>query len=112
MSSGKNDSLLPDLKSDAAYMAFIIELGKKNSSRYERQAEQIIREKFISLEVNSFSVNYAMNRTGCWFEANNSKKGFQLKSWNRFGWGRSAKRRALPGFFAKTEADILLSTFN
>jgi uncharacterized protein (DUF952 family) len=30
------------------------------------------------------------------------------RSWNRFGWGKKAKRRALPDFFAKTEADILM----
>ncbi len=112
MSSGNDDALLPDLEWDATYIAYIIELGEKNASRYEKQAEQIVREKSISLEVNSFSVKYALNRTGCWFEASDPKRGIQLKSWYRFGWGKSTKRRALPGFFARTETDILFSNFS
>ena len=112
MSSGNDDALLPDLEWDAAYLASVIELGERNALRYEKQAEQIIREKSFSLELNNFSVKYALNRTGCWFEASDSKRGIQLKSWNRFGWGKSSKRRALPRFFAKTETDILFSNFS
>ena len=58
--------------------------------------------------LDGYSIKYTLSRTGCWFEATNQAQGVEKSSWNRFGWGKKAKRRALPDFFAKTEADILM----
>lgn len=103
----RNDESLPDLEWDAAYFAFILELSEKNASRYEEQADQLLKNKTLHLSVNGIPVKYRLDRIGCWCEAADLENTFQKRSWNRFGWGKSAKRRALPGFFAKTEADLL-----
>lgn len=109
MNSRYNDDSFPDLEWDAIYFALILELGEKNASRYEKQSEQILQEKTLTFEIGGVPVIYTLNRTGCWFETNNPVDRFQLKSWIRFGLGKSVKRRALPGFFAKTEADLMFS---
>jgi hypothetical protein len=108
MSSNDNSGLIADQEWDSSYFSLIIELRTKNSHRYLEQTELLLQEKSIELEIGGYSVKYALDRTGCWFDATNLDKGIGKRSWNRFGWGKKAKRKALPDFFARTEANILM----
>ena len=108
MNSNDESELIADQEWDDAYFSLITELRTKNSHRYLQQTEFLLHKKSIELELGGYSVKYTLNRTGCWFEATNPAQGVEKSSWNRFGWGKKAKRRALPDFFAKTEADILM----
>lgn len=91
-----------------AYFTFMGELAKQNASRYKIQAQELIRNRELSLEVNAVRVKYKLDRVGCWFSIiENSDGSFRKNAWNRFGWGKAAKLRALPEFFAKTEAGLL-----
>ena len=108
MSSSDENGLMADQEWDNAYFSLIIELRTKNSHRYLEQTELLLHKKSIELELTGYSVKYALDRTGCWFDATNLDKGIGKRSWNRFGWGKKAKRKALPDFFAKTEANILM----
>jgi hypothetical protein len=108
MSSSDESELIADQNWDDAYFSLIAELRTKNSQRYLEQTELLLNKKSFELEFGGYSIKYTLDRTGCWFDATNSDKGIDKKSWNRFGWGKKAKRKALPDFFAKTEADILM----
>ena len=108
MSSSNENGLFPDQEWDDAYFSLIADLRNKNVLRYEEQAKLLLHRKTIEFELDGYIVKYRLDRTGCWFEATNSEKGFGKNSWNRFGWGKKAKRQGLPDFFAKTEADILM----
>lgn len=108
MSLSDESGLMADQKWDDAYFSLIIELRTKNSHRYLEQTELLLHKKSIELELSGYSVKYSLDRTGCWFDAANSDKGIGKRSWNRFGWDKKAKRKALPDFFAKTEANILM----
>ena len=93
---------------DARYFGLINELAEKNASRYAEQTKLLLRKKSIEFELSGYIIKYTLDRTGCWFEATNSSQGVGKRSWNRFGWGKKAKGKGLPDFFAKTEADILM----
>ena len=108
MSSSDESELIADRNWDDAYFSLIAELRTKNSQRYLEQAQRLLNKKSFELELGGYSIKYTLSRTGCWFEATNPAQGVEKSSWNRFGWGKKAKRRALPDFFAKTEADILM----
>lgn len=108
MSSNNESELKADQEWDEAYFSLIVELRTKNSQRYLEQTELLLRKKSFEFELDGYVIKYTLDRTGCWFDATNSDKGIGQKSWNRFGWGKKAKRKALPDFFAKTEADILM----
>ena len=108
MSSSDESELIADQNWDDAYFSLIAELRTKNSLRYLEQTEHLLRKKSIELELGGYVIKYSLDRTGCWFEATDPSQGVVSSSWNRFGWGKKAKRKALPDFFAKTEADILI----
>jgi hypothetical protein len=108
MSSSDESELIADQEWDDAYFSLIGKLRTKNFHRYLQQTELLLHKKSIELELCGYSVNYTLDKTGCWFNATNLAEGAGKSSWNRFGWGKKAKRKALPDFFAKTEADILM----
>lgn len=108
MSSSDESELIADQNWDDAYFSLIAELRTKNSLRYLEQTELLLRKKSIELELGGYVIKYSLDRTGCWFEATDPSQGVVSSSWNRFGWGKKAKGKALPDFFAKTEADILI----
>lgn len=108
MSSSDENELIADQKWDKAYFTLIEELRTKNYQRYLEQTELLLTKNSIELELSGYTIKYKLNRKGCWFIADNSENGAGISSWNRFGWGKKSKRKALPDFFAKTEADILM----
>ena len=108
MSSSDKSELIANQKWDDAYFSLIEEFRTRNASRYAEQTQLLLRKKSIEFELSGYVIKYTLNRTGCWFEATNRAQGLGKSSWNRFGWGKKAKGKGLPNFFAKTEADILM----
>ena len=103
--SGKSE-LVADQKWDDAYFSLIEEFRVRNASRYAEQTKLLLRKKSIEFEVSGYVIKYTLDRTGCWFESTNLAQGVGKSSWNRFGWGKKAKDKGLPNFFAQTEVDI------
>lgn len=93
---------------DQKYFKLILELEEKFASRYEMQASKLLVEKSMEILVNGISINYELDRLGCTYSIKDDKNSNLQKSWTRIGWGKSAKRKALPHLFAKSEADHLI----
>ncbi|MEI6038559.1 MAG: hypothetical protein WCQ52_02615 [Actinomycetes bacterium] len=108
MSSSDESELIADQKWDDAYFSLIKEFRTRHAFRYAEQTKLLLRKKSIEFELSGYVIKYRLDRTGCWFEATNLAQGVGKSSWNRFGWGKKAKGKGLPNFFAKTEADILM----
>jgi len=103
-SSLENDSLLDDAW-DARYFGLILELEEENSSRYESQTLRILKDKSFELSILNSKIKYQLTRTGCTFYIYNSNGFCTETSWTRMGWRKGSKIKALPNFFAKSEAD-------
>jgi hypothetical protein len=97
-----------DAEWDQKYFKLILELEEKFASRYEMQASKLLVEKSIEILVNGISITYKLDRLGCSYFIQDDKNSNLQKSWSRIGWGKSAKRKALPHLFAKSEADHLI----
>ena len=97
-----------DTEWDQKYFKLILELEKKFASRYEIQTSKLMVEKSIEILVNGISINYKLDRLGCSYFIKDDKNSNLQKGWSRIGWGKSAKRKALPHLFAKSEADHLI----
>jgi len=93
---------------DAKYFGLILELTEKNASRYEVQTFQLLKEKFLEVETNGFVITYTIHRTGCSSSFAAPEGGHGRRSWVRMGWKKSSKIKALPNFFASSEANMLL----
>ena len=99
---------LDDGSAEDQFWNFASQLYIENASRYEFQAQELIKKRSIELELQGIPVRYRINLTGCWFEiSDRANKEFYKKTWNRFGFRKSAKLKALPAFFALTEAGLL-----
>lgn len=97
-----------DTEWDQKYFKLILELEEKFASRYEMQTSELMVEKSIEILVNGISINYKLDRLGCSYFIKDDKNSNLQKGWSRIGWGKSAKRKALPHLFAKSEADHLI----
>ena len=100
----ENDSLRDDAW-DARYFGLILELEEENSSRYESQTLRILKDKSFELSILNSQIRYKLTRTGCTFYIYNSNGFCTETCWTRMGWRKASKIRALPNFFAKSEAD-------
>jgi hypothetical protein len=108
MGSTEKDNLAAVDGWEIAYFTFMDELARKNTSRYELQAQELVKNHELKLTVNKVCIQYTLKRVGCWFSVSeDAGVTFRKSAWNRFGWRKSEKLRHLPNFFAKTEADIL-----
>lgn len=112
MSERNAGDSIRDTKWDQEYFNLILELEEKNASRYELQTSKLLVEKSLDTEVNGISVTYKLDRIGCSCFIHEDKDKNSQKNWARMGWGKSAKRKALPLFFAKSEADVLIDLMN
>ena len=100
-----------DRSTEDQFWNFASQLSIENASRYEAQAQELIKKRTIKVELQGIPVRYRLNLTGCWFEIpDKANKEFYKKTWNRFGFGKSAKLKALPAFFAHTEAGLLFKS--
>lgn len=108
MSSNPNPESLRDDAWDKKYFLLILELSEKNASRYESQAKLLLENKFFEYSLNGVDILYKLTPTGCRYSTSGNAKGVKESSWNRMGWSKSSKARALPFFFAKSEAAVLI----
>ena len=102
--SPENNSLRDDAW-DARYFGLILELEEENSSRYESQTLRILKDKAFELSILNSKIKYQLTRTGCTFYIYDSRGFCTEACWTRMGWRKASKIRALPNFFAKSEAD-------
>lgn len=92
---------LEDDEWDARYFGLINELAEKNSSCYELQTDELLKKRVLKIE-------FKLTPQGCWFCTDDPRGQQNTNSWIRMGWGRSAKRKALPYYFAQAEASIII----
>lgn len=105
MSPNTDENSLRDDAWDARYFGLILELEEENSSRYVSQTLRILKNRSFELSIHNSKIKYQLTRTGCKFYIFDSS-GFCTETfWTRMGWRKASKIRALPNFFAKSEAD-------
>ena len=102
-----NESLRDDAW-DEKYFSMILDLSAKNSSRYESQAETMLKNKTFEISVEGVEIRYEITPIGCRFYASENVNGVAVSGWTRMGWKKSTKRSRLPEFFASSEAGVLL----
>ena len=93
---------------NARYFCLIAELADKNASRYESQANELLRKRVLEVEFNGASIEFKLTPKGCSFNTNDPHGQQNTNSWIRMGWGKSAKRRALSHYFAQAEASVII----
>lgn len=90
------------------YFSLILNLSEKNSSRYESQTKTLLKHKIFETSVEGVEIRYEITPIGCRFYASENAIGVARSGWTRMGWRNSSKLKALPNFFAKSEAGVLL----
>lgn len=108
MNSNNDEDSLRDDAWEENFFSLILELSEKNSSRYENQALTLLKNKTLEISFGGVSIKYRITPTGCWFYTSENVKGHSRRGWNRMGWRKSSKIKALPSFFAGSEAGVLL----
>jgi hypothetical protein len=93
---------------DEKYFSMILNLSDKNSSRYESQAETLLKNKTFEISIEGVKIRYEITPIGCRYFASENANGVAGSGWSRMGWKKSTKRGRLPDFFAKSEARVLL----
>lgn len=97
-----------DETAEDLYYAFVKNLFDSNISKYEAQAKDLIRTKYLHTEVGGTNVRYKLSLRECLCEVSlDSGDNFLNKSRTRLGWRKKEKLQALPLLFAKTEASLL-----
>lgn len=104
----QDDATLRDEEWDSRYFGLINELAEKNASRYESQTDELLKKRLLKIEFHGASVEFKLTPQGCWFCTDDPQGQRNTNSWVRMGWGKSAKRRALPHYFAEAEASIII----
>jgi hypothetical protein len=93
---------------DEKYFSMILDLSEKNYSRYESQAETLLKNKTFKISVEGVEIRYEITPIGCRYYASENANGVEVSGWTRMGWKKSTKRSRLPDFFASSEAGVLL----
>ena len=104
---GEEESLRDDAR-DEKYFSLIFDLTEKNLSRYESQAETLLKNKSLVIAVEGVEIRYEITPIGCRYYASENLNGEVWSGWTRMGWKKSRKRKRLPDFFASSEAGVLL----
>lgn len=99
----------PEDDSDSKLFALIYELAQKHNSRYEMQTEQILKKGSLVIEFIGAKIEFKITPIGCKFSISDDASAQTSSSWLRMGWGKSAKRRALPNYFAQAEASVIIN---
>jgi hypothetical protein len=102
----QDDATLRDQEWDARYFGLINEFAEKNASRYEVQADELLKKRVLKIEFSGANIEFKLTPQGCSFCTNDPHSQRNTNSWIRMGWGKSAKRRALPYYFAEAEASV------
>ena len=94
---------------DAGYFKLLYELLEKNSSRYMKQTIEILDKGSLSVEIDDAVISFKLTPVGCTSSTVDKTCTQTSGSWHRMGWKKSAKRNALPQFFASAEASLLIN---
>jgi hypothetical protein len=103
-----NEESLRDEAWDEKYFSLILDFLEKNASRYESQAETLLKNKTFEIYIEGVKVRYEITPIGCRYFASENANGVAGSGWSRMGWKKSTKRSRLPNFFASSEAGVLL----
>lgn len=103
-----NEESLRDDAWDEKYFSLILDFLVKNASRYESQAETLLKNKTFEIYIEGVKVRYEITPIGCRYFASENANGVAGSGWSRMGWTKSTKRSRLPNFFASSEAGVLL----
>jgi hypothetical protein len=93
---------------DEKYFSLILDFLEKNASRYESQAEALLKNKTFEISIEGVKIRYEITPIGCRYFASENANGVAGSGWTRMGWRKSTKRSQLPDFFASSEAGVLL----
>ena len=104
----ENEESLRDDAWDEKYFLLILDFLEKNASRYESQAETLLKNKSLVIAVEGVEIRYEITPIGCSYFASENLNGEVWSGWTRMGWKKSRKRKRLPDFFASSEAGVLL----
>ena len=104
-----DDRSLRDEAWDENYFSLILELSEKNSSRYESQAETLLKNKTLVTFIEDVEIRYEITPLGCKYFSSENLNGEAWSGWTRMGWKKSTKRNRLPNFFASSEAGALIN---
>jgi hypothetical protein len=108
MSATEDQESFIDEVWEKKYFSLILDLSERNASRYESQAKSLLENKIIEVSINGIEISYKVTPLGCRFYTSQNADGIRMGSWHRMGWSKSSKLKALPNFFAKSEADVLI----
>ena len=103
-----DDVTLRDDEWDTRYFGLMSELAVKHASRYEVQADELLKKRVLKIEFNGANIEFKLTPKGCCFYTDDPQGQRSTNSWVRMGWGKSTKRRSLPNYFAEAEASIIL----
>ena len=103
-----NEESLRDDAWDEKYFSLILDFLEKNASRYENQAETLLKNKTFEVSIEGVKIRYEITPIGCHYFASENANGVAGSGWSRMGWRKSSKLRALPEFFASSEAGVRL----
>lgn len=109
MSANDEEESLRDDAWDEKYFSLILDLSEKNISRYESQAETLLKNKTFVITFDGVEIRYEITPIGCRYYASENANGEVWSGWTRMGWKKSTKRNRLPFFFASTEAGVLIN---
>lgn len=111
MDNEVENSLTPEeLEEERAYFRLIYDLEVKNHSRYEMQAELLMKNGEFSITINNSLLLYTLEDGGCAFRV--SRDGgfdFCKLGWTSLGRRKHDKLKSLVGEFADSEARTILN---
>ena len=105
------NSLTPmELEEERAYFQLIYDLEVKNHSRYERQAELLMKNGEFSIAIKDSLLLYTLEDGGCAFRVS-TDGGFDYckLGWSSLGWRKHEKLKRLIAEFAESEARTILN---
>ena len=102
------DATLSDDEWEARYFGLINEFAKKYASRYEIQTDELLKKRALKIEFNGANIEFKLTPKGCWYCTDDPRGQRNTNAWVLMGWGKSAKRRALPRYFAEAEASVIM----
>ncbi len=78
--------------------------------RYNQQTSQLLDSKIMTVEIQGSKLRFSLTPLGCSYSTIESDVNIKSEGWVRMGWRRASKRQALPRFFARAEASLILNS--
>ena len=99
-----------ELEEERAYFQFIYDLEVKNHSRYETQAELLMKNGEFSITINNSLLLYTLEDGGCAFRVSTDGGFDYIKlGWSSLGGRKPEKLKSLIAEFADSEARTILN---